>query len=102
MFGPKGSYYLAAPVCQCHLSNLLRAAAQIFDIFHQVETGRRDYAVVPIENTSQRMCTTCNTPVCRLSVMTVTIDLLRTGFRHTDLEYHRNGVQPSAAVPAVQ
>ncbi len=30
----------------------IEAAARFADIFNQVETGRADYAVVPIENTS--------------------------------------------------
>ena len=53
--GPKGSYsHLAArQYAARHFEQLIECGCQKFrDIFTQVETGRADYAVLPIENTS--------------------------------------------------
>ncbi len=53
--GPKGSYsHLAArQYAARHFEQFIESGcAKFADIFNQVETGRADYAVVPIENTS--------------------------------------------------
>lgn len=53
--GPKGSYsHLAARRYGArHFEHCIKSGCQKFhDVFHQVETGQADYAVLPIENTS--------------------------------------------------
>ena len=53
--GPKGSYsHLAArQYAARHFDHVIESGCPKFhDIFHQVETGQADYAVLPIENTT--------------------------------------------------
>ncbi|MTD39404.1 bifunctional chorismate mutase/prephenate dehydratase [Erwinia sp. CPCC 100877] len=53
--GPKGSYsHLAARrYAARHFDEFIESGCSKFqDIFHQVETGQADYAVLPVENTS--------------------------------------------------
>ncbi|SUG71620.1 chorismate mutase-P/prephenate dehydratase [Salmonella enterica subsp. enterica] len=108
--GPKGSYsHLAArQYAARHFEQFIESGcAKFTDIFHQVETGQADYAVVPIENTSSGAINDVydllqHTSLSIVGEMTVTIDHCVLVSGATDLEYHRNGVQPSAAVSAVQ
>ena len=80
--GPKGSYsHLAArQYAARHFEQFIESGcAKFTDIFHQVETGRADYAVVPIENTSSGAINDVydllqHTSLSIVGEMTVTID----------------------------
>ncbi|EBM4932883.1 bifunctional chorismate mutase/prephenate dehydratase [Salmonella enterica] len=80
--GPKGSYsHLAArQYAARHFEQFIESGcAKFTDIFHQVETGQADYAVVPIENTSSGAINDVydllqHTSLSIVGEMTVTID----------------------------
>ena len=108
--GPKGSYsHLAArQYAARHFEQFIESGcAKFADIFNQVETGQADYAVVPIENTSSGAINDVydllqHTSLSIVGEMTLTIDhcLLVSGTNR--FINHRYGLQPSAAVPAMQ